>query len=88
MVPCSTLEGAPVAQLAGEAENEQICDGAISLLVAPCIAQSGGLSGVDGLPSAIRDVCIGLGTATAAVASASTPARSMLPISDILLRTG
>ena len=69
-VPCSLLEGAPIAQINAEAGSETACAGAIGLLVAPCIAMTGGISMIDGTPIALRALCGAVGSGTADVTSA------------------
>lgn len=59
-VPCSLLEGAPVEQLE-EIAGPDVCDNAAGLLVAPCLAKTGGLSFVDGSPGHIRALCARIG---------------------------
>lgn len=59
-VACSLLEGAPVEQLE-QIAGEGVCDSAAGLMVAPCIAKTGGLSFVDGSYAEITALCARLG---------------------------
>ncbi len=55
-VACSLLEGAPLAQLQAIG-GEDICSNAAGILVSPCIAQTGGLSFVDGEIFLFQELC-------------------------------
>ena len=55
-VPCSLLEGAPVAQLKRRPER-RTCADAAGLLVAPCLAKTGGLSFVDASSTDVANLC-------------------------------
>ena len=70
LVPCSLLEGVPLAQLKEMGGGEDICETAAGLLVAPCTTQTGGLSFVDGTIKAIQDVCTSAPTKVFNVSSA------------------
>ena len=57
-VPCSLLEGAPVAQIIKEAGGDSdVCKEAAGMLVAPCDARTGGISLVDATAAAISTLC-------------------------------
>lgn len=56
-VPCSLLEGAPVAQLQEAAGTPDVCADAAGLLVAPCLAKTGGLSFVDASSTDVANLC-------------------------------
>ena len=69
-VPCSLLEGAPVAQIAAAAGNASVCDDAIGLLVAACVRRTGGISMIDGSRAVLGALCTRLGGGSGEVTSA------------------
>ena len=56
-VPCSVLEGVPLAQLRDASSDEDVCTDAAGLLVAACTARQGGLSFVDAKIEDIQNLC-------------------------------
>jgi len=65
-VPCSLLEGAPIAQLEAVG-GPDVCTHAAGLLVAACDAATGGLVLVDGTSDQVKALCTLLGSNTVEV---------------------
>ena len=65
-VPCSLLEGAPIAQLEAVG-GPDVCEHAAGLLVAACDAATGGLVLVDGTSDQVNALCTSLGSNTVEV---------------------
>ena len=55
-VPCSLLEGAPLEQIQ-EQGGPLVCTHAAGLLVAACVAQTGGIGMVDATGAAVQKLC-------------------------------
>lgn len=69
-VPCSLLEGAPIAQLEAVG-GPDVCTHAAGLLVAACDAATGSLVLVDGTSDQVKALCTALGSNTVEVVGAS-----------------